>query len=192
MILPCISSDIITIDKATGKVSKLGRSFNRARDYDAMGPQVGNVVLIVIVLLSWTYSFWFAILVIVLFKTGYYNVWRKKKLCRRKQEYILHIVACRRVLHLRIVRCGGLHMPIFGNSLACDLWILHLPLLSLSKTIVEGCQWILKELVLNLDQVCSMSWGRDTEEKRSCSHCYSSWNWRHQQQNAGVPGSFLR
>ena len=42
MILPCISSDIITIDKATGKVSKLGRSFNRARDYDAMGPQVGD------------------------------------------------------------------------------------------------------------------------------------------------------
>ena len=46
MILPCISSDIITIDKATGKVSKLGRSFNRARDYDAMGPQVGDVALI--------------------------------------------------------------------------------------------------------------------------------------------------
>ena len=33
-------SDIITIDKASGKVSKLGRSFTRARDYDAMGPQV--------------------------------------------------------------------------------------------------------------------------------------------------------
>ena len=32
--------DIITIDKATGKISKLGRSFTRARDYDAMGPQV--------------------------------------------------------------------------------------------------------------------------------------------------------
>ena len=32
--------DIITIDKATGKVTKLGRSFTRARDYDAMGPQV--------------------------------------------------------------------------------------------------------------------------------------------------------
>ncbi|EDO39842.1 predicted protein [Nematostella vectensis] len=31
--------DIITIDKATGKISKLGRSFTRARDYDAMGPQ---------------------------------------------------------------------------------------------------------------------------------------------------------
>ena len=56
MILPCISSDIITIDKATGKVSKLGRSFNRARDYDAMGPQVGDVVLKLIVLLSWTFN----------------------------------------------------------------------------------------------------------------------------------------
>jgi RuvB-like protein 2 len=31
--------DIITIDKATGKISRLGRSFTRARDYDAMGPQ---------------------------------------------------------------------------------------------------------------------------------------------------------
>ena len=35
-----LSRDIITIDKATGKISKLGRSFTRARDYDAMGPQV--------------------------------------------------------------------------------------------------------------------------------------------------------
>ena len=33
-------SDVITIDKATGKISKLGRSFTRARDYDAMGAQV--------------------------------------------------------------------------------------------------------------------------------------------------------
>ena len=41
MFLLCLwLRDIITIDKATGKVSKLGRSFNRARDYDAMGPQV--------------------------------------------------------------------------------------------------------------------------------------------------------
>jgi len=32
--------DIITIDKASGKVSKLGRSFSRARDYDAMGLDV--------------------------------------------------------------------------------------------------------------------------------------------------------
>ena len=36
--LPC--RDVITIDKATGKISKLGRSFTRARDYDAMGSQV--------------------------------------------------------------------------------------------------------------------------------------------------------
>lgn len=28
---------MITIDKASGKISKLGRSFTRARDYDAMG-----------------------------------------------------------------------------------------------------------------------------------------------------------
>lgn len=34
------SRDVITIDKATGKITKLGRSFTRARDYDAMGAQV--------------------------------------------------------------------------------------------------------------------------------------------------------
>jgi len=33
------SGDVITIDKATGKVSRLGRSFARARDYDATGAQ---------------------------------------------------------------------------------------------------------------------------------------------------------
>lgn len=33
------SGDIITIDKATGKISRLGRSFTRARDFDATGPQ---------------------------------------------------------------------------------------------------------------------------------------------------------
>merc|ERR1719231_1139546 len=32
------SGDVITIDKATGRISKLGRSFARSRDYDAMGP----------------------------------------------------------------------------------------------------------------------------------------------------------
>merc|ERR1711934_672546 len=31
------SGDVITIDKATGKISKLGRSFTRSRDFDAMG-----------------------------------------------------------------------------------------------------------------------------------------------------------
>lgn len=32
------AGDVITIDKASGRISKLGRSFTRARDYDAMGP----------------------------------------------------------------------------------------------------------------------------------------------------------
>lgn len=35
--------DVITIDKATGKITKLGRSFTRARDYDAMGAQVSLI-----------------------------------------------------------------------------------------------------------------------------------------------------
>ncbi|KAK2583710.1 hypothetical protein KPH14_009630 [Odynerus spinipes] len=33
------AGDVITIDKATGKINKLGRSFTRARDYDATGSQ---------------------------------------------------------------------------------------------------------------------------------------------------------
>lgn len=33
------AGDIITIDKASGRITKLGRSFTRSRDYDAMGPQ---------------------------------------------------------------------------------------------------------------------------------------------------------
>lgn len=32
--------DVITIDKANGKISKLGRSYSRVRDFDAMGPEV--------------------------------------------------------------------------------------------------------------------------------------------------------
>lgn len=32
------AGDVITIDKASGKISKLGRSYTRARDYDAIGP----------------------------------------------------------------------------------------------------------------------------------------------------------
>ncbi|KHN01798.1 RuvB-like 2 [Glycine soja] len=34
------SGDVIAIDKASGKITKLGRSFSRSRDFDAMGPQV--------------------------------------------------------------------------------------------------------------------------------------------------------
>merc|ERR1719351_594690 len=33
------AGDVITIDKATGKITKLGRSFTRARDYDATDSQ---------------------------------------------------------------------------------------------------------------------------------------------------------
>ncbi|QQP52006.1 RuvB-like helicase, partial [Caligus rogercresseyi] len=33
------TGDVITIDRATGKITKLGRSFTRARDYDATGAQ---------------------------------------------------------------------------------------------------------------------------------------------------------
>jgi RuvB-like protein 2 len=31
------AGDVVAIDKASGKVTKLGRSFARSRDYDAMG-----------------------------------------------------------------------------------------------------------------------------------------------------------
>jgi RuvB-like protein 2 len=33
------AGDVITIDKGSGRITKLGRSFTRSRDYDAMGPQ---------------------------------------------------------------------------------------------------------------------------------------------------------
>src|SRR3954447_20792037 len=32
-----IAGDVISIDKASGKITKLGRSYTRSRDYDAMG-----------------------------------------------------------------------------------------------------------------------------------------------------------
>ncbi|KAJ1558110.1 RuvB-like 2, partial [Nowakowskiella sp. JEL0078] len=32
------AGDVVAIDKASGKITRLGRSFTRARDYDAMGP----------------------------------------------------------------------------------------------------------------------------------------------------------
>ena len=37
------AGDVVTIDKATGRVSKLGRSFTRSRDYDATGPSTRYV-----------------------------------------------------------------------------------------------------------------------------------------------------
>lgn len=32
------SGDVVMLDKASGKITKLGRSFGRSRDYDAVGP----------------------------------------------------------------------------------------------------------------------------------------------------------
>jgi len=32
-----MAGDVISIDKASGKITKLGRSYTRSRDYDAMG-----------------------------------------------------------------------------------------------------------------------------------------------------------
>lgn len=34
-----LSGDVVAIDKASGRINKLGRSFARSQDYDAMGPQ---------------------------------------------------------------------------------------------------------------------------------------------------------
>jgi DNA helicase TIP49, TBP-interacting protein len=34
-----LAGDVISIDKSSGKITKLGKSFTRARDYDAMGPE---------------------------------------------------------------------------------------------------------------------------------------------------------
>jgi RuvB-like protein 2 len=35
-----LAGDVVSIDKSSGKITKLGRSFARARDYDAMGADV--------------------------------------------------------------------------------------------------------------------------------------------------------
>ena len=35
-----VAGDIVSVDKSSGKITKLGRSFARSRDYDAMGPAV--------------------------------------------------------------------------------------------------------------------------------------------------------
>lgn len=35
-----IAGDVVQIDKTSGRISKLGRSYGRARDYDALGADV--------------------------------------------------------------------------------------------------------------------------------------------------------
>jgi len=37
-----LAGDVIAIDKTSGKVTKLGRSFAQSRDYDAMGADLGT------------------------------------------------------------------------------------------------------------------------------------------------------
>ncbi|KAG5458739.1 MAG: TIP49 C-terminus-domain-containing protein [Olpidium bornovanus] len=47
-----VSRDVISIDKVSGRITKLGRSFTRARDYDAMGADVslfGDINAVVVV-----------------------------------------------------------------------------------------------------------------------------------------------
>ena len=38
-----LAGDVVAIDKTSGKISKLGRSFARSRDYDAMGADVRSI-----------------------------------------------------------------------------------------------------------------------------------------------------
>jgi len=40
-----LAGDVVSIDKSSGKITKLGRSFARARDYDAMGADVCFLIL---------------------------------------------------------------------------------------------------------------------------------------------------
>jgi RuvB-like protein 2 len=40
-----LAGDIVAIEKTSGRVTKLGRSFARSRDYDAMGADVSLVTL---------------------------------------------------------------------------------------------------------------------------------------------------
>lgn len=40
------AGDVISIDKASGKVTKIGRGFARAKDFDAVGPTTRFVQVI--------------------------------------------------------------------------------------------------------------------------------------------------
>jgi len=42
-----LAGDVVAIDKTSGKISKLGRSFARSRDYDAMGADVSSLATVV-------------------------------------------------------------------------------------------------------------------------------------------------
>ena len=42
-----LAGDVVAIDKTSGKISKLGRSFARSRDYDAMGADVSERISVI-------------------------------------------------------------------------------------------------------------------------------------------------
>lgn len=42
-----LAGDVVVIDKTSGRVSKLGRSYARSRDYDAMGADVRPIFFVV-------------------------------------------------------------------------------------------------------------------------------------------------
>lgn len=40
------AGDVISIDKSTGRITKLGRSYSRSKDYDALGPHINFIQVI--------------------------------------------------------------------------------------------------------------------------------------------------
>ena len=45
-----LAGDVVSIDKASGRITKLGRSFARSRDYDAMGADVCSISIVLFVI----------------------------------------------------------------------------------------------------------------------------------------------
>jgi RuvB-like protein 2 len=43
-----LAGDVIQIDKTSGRIIKLGRSYGRARDYDALGADVSKRLFILV------------------------------------------------------------------------------------------------------------------------------------------------
>lgn len=51
-----LAGDVIAIDKTSGKITKLGRSFARSRDYDAMGADVCVSCINCLSMTDWKYE----------------------------------------------------------------------------------------------------------------------------------------
>jgi hypothetical protein len=51
-----LAGDVVMIDKASGRITKLGRSFARSRDYDAMGADVSVAQQFSNEHANWTFS----------------------------------------------------------------------------------------------------------------------------------------